>query len=304
LCDLELLLLASLVNLFHAGGTVAERVIYSVAVFCFGAAAGSFLNVVVYRLPRGKSLIWPPSHCQHCFHELSITHEFVPILGWVLVRGQCRYCGEPVSFWYPLVELLTACFVLASYWYLVGYQDRPVAHFIVWTALALAIVAAGLVDLRYFIIPDAITKSGMVLAPVVSFLVPTIHPAFGWPQGIRLQALVGSLVGMAAGAGFIYLVGVMGKVVFGREAMGFGDVKFLGMIGGFLGWQAIVWTFIIGSIVGLVFVIVGVVRTEKGALPYAPWLGLGAILFMIWQAPLVRQLEQFGSSVRWVFWPD
>jgi leader peptidase (prepilin peptidase)/N-methyltransferase len=283
---------------------VVQQVVYLLAIFCFGAAVGSFLNVVVYRLPRGKSLLWPPSHCPRCQHQLSMVRENVPILGWFLVRGRCRYCGEPVSFWYPVVEFLTACFVVASYVYLVLYQGRSPGHFAVWTGLALAILAAGMIDLKTYLIPDAITKLGMAMAPVVSFLVPSIHPALGWPANERLQAVASSLVGLAAGAGFVYVVGVLGKLIFGREAMGFGDVKFVGMIGGFLGWQAIVWTFIIGSILGLVFVLVGLVRTEKGALPFAPSLGLGAIAFMVWQRPLVQQLTQFGTSLRWVFWPD
>jgi leader peptidase (prepilin peptidase)/N-methyltransferase len=283
---------------------VVQRVVYLLVIFCFGAAVGSFLNVVMYRLPRGKSLIWPPSHCPRCQHQLSMVRENIPILGWFLVRGKCRYCSEPVSFWYAVVEFATACFVVASYLYLVGYQGRSLGHFAVWTGLALAIVAAGVIDLQTYLIPDAITKLGMVLAPVVSFLVPSIHPALGWPANERLQGVASSLVGLAAGAGFVYAVGVLGKLIFGREAMGFGDVKFVGMIGGFLGWQAIVWTFIIGSILGLVFVLVGLIRTEKGALPFAPSLGLGAIAFMVWQRPLVHQLTQFGASLRWVFWPD
>ena len=75
---------------------MAQQIVYSVIVFCFGASIGSFLNVVVYRLPRGKSLIWPPSHCPHCQHELSMARDNIPILGWFVVRGKCRYCGEPV----------------------------------------------------------------------------------------------------------------------------------------------------------------------------------------------------------------
>lgn len=285
-----------------------QQVIYVVAIFCFGAAVGSFLNVVVYRLPRGKSLIWPPSHCPRCQHELSMLRDNIPIVGWFLVRGRCRYCGEPVSLRYPLVEFLTACFAVASYWYLVLYQGRPVGQFVVWTGLALAIVAAGLIDLECYLIPDLITKTGMVLAPLAALLVPkmmpAVHPALVWAEHERLQALLGSGVGLAAGAGLVYLVGVFGKVVFGREAMGFGDVKFVGMIGAFLGWQAIVWTFIIGSMLGLAFVVVGFIRPDKGALPFAPSLGLGAIAFMIWQEPLVRMLVQFGSALQWVFHPD
>jgi len=283
---------------------VAQQIVYSVFVFCFGATIGSFLNVVVYRLPRGKSLIWPPSHCPHCQHELSMTRDNIPILGWFLVRGKCRYCGQAIPFRYSLVEFLTAAFVLAAYWYLVRYKGYTVGHYVVWTGLALAIAAAGLIDLRYYIIPDAITKLGMAVAPVAVLLVPrmmpAVHPWLVWDGHPRLQALLGSGVGLVAGAGLVYLVGVFGKLVFGREAMGFGDVKFVGMIGAFLGWQAIIWTFIIGSILGLVFVIVGAVRTEKGALPFAPSLGLGAIAFMIWQQPLVRMLEQFGGAFRWV----
>jgi len=280
---------------------VVSQILYSVFIFCFGATVGSFLNVVIYRMPRGKSLIWPGSHCPKCYHELSmVTGENIPILGWFIIGGKCRHCGEPVSFRYPLVELLTACFAVGSYWFLVRYQGRPVGVFVVWSGLALAIVAAGVIDLRSYIIPDAITKTGMLMAPIVSVLIPSIHPALGWPQDMaRIDALLSSVIGMAAGSGFVYLAGVLGKVIFGREAMGFGDVKFVGMIGGFLGWQAIVWTFIIGSILGLVFVIVGAVKTERGALPFAPSLGLGAIAFMVWQQPLVKMLYDFGVSARW-----
>ena len=280
---------------------MAQQIVYSVFVFCFGAAIGSFLNVVVYRLPRGKSLIWPPSHCPHCQHELSMARDNIPIVGWFVVGGKCRYCGEPIPFRYSVVEFLTAAFVLASYWYLVWHKGHTVGHYVVWTGLALAIVAAGLIDLRYYIIPDVITKVGMWTAPVVSLLVPTIHWSLGWPKGhVHVQAFMSSLVGLAAGAGFVYLVGVVGKVIFGRDAMGFGDVKFVGMIGGFLGWQAIIWTFIIGSILGLASVVVGFTRPDRGELPFAPWLGLGAIAFMIWREPLVGMLEQFGGAFRWV----
>jgi leader peptidase (prepilin peptidase)/N-methyltransferase len=228
-----------------------------------------------------------------------VTGENIPILGWFLVGGKCRHCGEPISFRYPLVEFLTAAFCVGAYWYLAVWQGRPASVFVAWTGLALAILAAGIIDLKFYIIPDAITKTGMVLAPVVSVLVPGMYVWSAKMEVTWTEAFLQSVIGMAAGAGFVYLVGVLGKLVFGREAMGFGDVKFVGMIGGFLGWPAIIWTFIIGSILGLVFVIVGAVKTERGALPFAPSLGLGAIAFMIWQQPLVQLLFQFGDSAGW-----
>ncbi len=291
-----------------------QQIVYSVVVFCFGAALGSFLNVVVYRLPRGKSLIWPPSHCPKCYHELSMASENVPIIGWFMVRGKCRYCGEPLSFRYPLVEFLTACLVLASYLYLVRYHGRPLGQFIVWTGLALALVACALTDLSGWMVPDVITKPGLALAPVACLLVPTmmppIHSALEWPEHQRLQALAGCAVGMAVGAGFLYLAGILGKRIFGREAMGLGDVKLLGMVGGYLGWQGFLYTFIIGSMVALALTLIGTVgklemlRSQRGEVKYVPGLALGAIAFMVWQEPLVNQLVQFSSAFRWVVWPD
>jgi leader peptidase (prepilin peptidase)/N-methyltransferase len=223
-----------------------------------GALFGSFVNVVAYRLPRKESLLTPASHCPKCGTPVK-PYDNIPILSWLLLRGHCRSCSEPISPRYPLIEALTAalCFGAA----LAGSSTAEIALGIV---LILLVVPAALIDFEYRIIPNAITGLGTVLALVIgTALDPSGEPA-------RLIA--------GAGAGGFLLLAALAY----PAGMGMGDVKLAGMMGLFLGAAvapAIAVALVSGVIVGAVIIArVGQEVGRKTAVPFGPFLALGAIV--------------------------
>ena len=181
---------------------------WSMVFFVFGAIVGSFLNVCIYRLPLGQSIVSPPSHCPHCKYSIP-WYLNIPLVTWLYLGGKCRNCGAPITIRYFLVELLTAV-TFMSCWLAFGRQS-------VWLALVCALFLAGLIvatfiDFEHFIIPDEITVGGMVAGFVCSFVlaVPQGQAALG-------AALRQSLLGMAVGAGLIYFILRVGKLLFGRQ---------------------------------------------------------------------------------------
>ena len=181
--------------------------------FLFGAAAGSFLNVVIWRLPTDRSILWPGSHCPHCFRPIQ-WYWNLPIIGWFVLRGRGRCCGEPISPRYWIIELVTALLFVGVYaadflWQVrrfepAGAANSLAAHWPIFLAhlyLFAALLAASVIDLDHKVIPSAITTPGMVLGVAVSALVPqtqpsTLSPLAGWPP---LAGLADSLIGLAAG---------------------------------------------------------------------------------------------------------
>src|ERR1019366_1967839 len=180
---------------------------WSMVFFVFGSMIGSFLNVCIHRLPLGQSIVSPPSHCPHCKYSIP-WYLNVPLVTWLYLRGKCRNCGAPISIRYFLVELLTAM-TFMSCWLAFGTQSA-------WLALVYAVFLAGLItatfiDFEHFIIPDEITVGGMVLGFVCSFLLPSLHGG-GVSNSLRQSAF-----GIVAGAGIIYSILRLGKLLFGRQ---------------------------------------------------------------------------------------
>jgi len=181
---------------------------WSVVLFIFVCIVGSFLNVCIHRLPLGQSVVSPPSHCPHCKYSIP-WYLNIPLITWVYLGGKCRNCGAPISVRYFLVELLTGIMFLGCW---VSF-----AHTSIWQALIYSLFLAGLlvatfIDFEHFIIPDEITIGGMIAGFVCSFLVPSLHGATS-----LTSAMKGSLLGMAVGAGLIYAILRLGKLVFGRH---------------------------------------------------------------------------------------
>ncbi len=176
--------------------------------FVLGCMVGSFLNVCIHRMPLGQSIVSPPSHCPHCKYSIP-WYLNIPVITWLYLRGKCRNCGAPISPRYLLVEVLTGGLFLAC-WLAFGRDSAALA--IVYTLFLAGLIAASFIDFEHFIIPDEITIGGMVAGFICSFLVPALH---------RGTTLVGSLreslLGMAVGAGLIYSVLRMGKLLFGRQ---------------------------------------------------------------------------------------
>jgi leader peptidase (prepilin peptidase)/N-methyltransferase len=195
--------------------------LWTLVFFVFGAIVGSFLNVCIYRMPRGVSVISPPSHCPHCGYSIP-WYLNVPLLTWLYLGGKCANCHASISIRYFLVELLTACLFLAS-WLAFGPQSA-------WLALAYCVLLAGFIvatfiDFEHFIIPDEITIGGMVAGFLFSAIVPVLHA--DWPAGgtpATTAALKRSGIGMIVGGGVVYAILRLGKLLFGRHKFRFEDV--------------------------------------------------------------------------------
>ena len=238
-------------------------------VFFLGLAWGSFMNVCIYRLPESQSIVSPPSHCPRCRHPIR-WYDNMPLVSFVLLKGKCRDCKAAISWRYPLVELLVGAMALIALWKW-GWTAYALAGFLILSSA----VAVALIDFKYQIIPDEISLTGIVLGVVFSIFFPL------WQGGAsRLEGFWGSLIGLLAGGGFLYVAGTLGEWVFKKEAMGGGDVKLMAAVGAFLGWKVVLVTIFVGSFFGAG---VGIfLRVLKGQerIPFGPYLVLGTITYL------------------------
>ncbi|MGA2174254.1 MAG: prepilin peptidase [Verrucomicrobiota bacterium] len=192
---------------------------WTLCFFVFGAVAGSFLNVCICRLPRGESVVRPPSHCPHCGYTIP-WHLNIPLVTWLWLRARCAHCGREISVRYFLVELLTAT-VFASCWLRFGHASAGLAA--VYCLFIAGLIAAAFIDLEHFIIPDEITIGGMVAGGLLALLVPATHLRFPFllPARTPVAGMRESLLGMAVGAALIYAILRLGKLLFGRYKLHF-----------------------------------------------------------------------------------
>lgn len=273
-------------------------------VFALGLVTGSFLNVCIYRLPTGDFFSNSRSFCPHCRNQIE-WYDNVPLLSWLILRARCRSCGKPISPVYPLVELISGLVFAGFYWHFLMNGMHP-GVYVVYLVVALALVVSTFIDLKLRIIPNEITVGGVYLAPIASFIVPQLHdgpfllshvvpagslPAWAMTRGDAVTACIFSIL---VGGGTIYLLGVVGKVLFKKEAMGGGDVKLMGMLGGLLGWKMVLATFFIAPFIAIPFGLVSMARTKDHHIPYGPFLSAAAVAVMIWKAPM------FELFVWWV----
>lgn len=183
---------------------------WSVVMFVLGSIVGSFLNVVIYRLPLGKSIIHPPSHCPHCGYSIP-WYLNIPLVTWVYLRGRCRHCDAPISVRYFLVELLTAMLFLNA-WLHYGFRWPAVA--LIYSGLLSLLIAATFIDFEHFIIPDEITIGGAAIGFIISIIVPILHNGNSIADGMGA-----SLLGIGFGAGIVYFILRVGKIFFGRQTI-------------------------------------------------------------------------------------
>src|SRR5262245_28822667 len=179
---------------------------WSVTVFVFGCMVGSFLNVCIHRLPLGQSIVSPPSHCPHCKYSIP-WYLNIPLVTWLYLGGKCRNCGAAISARYFLVELLTATLFLGC-WLKFGAKSPGLA--LVYSLLIAGFIAATFIDFEHFIIPDEITIGGMAAGFLCSIFVPSLHGTTS-----LIGAIKQSLLGMAIGAGIVYTILRVGKLMFG-----------------------------------------------------------------------------------------
>jgi leader peptidase (prepilin peptidase)/N-methyltransferase len=241
--------------------TEAGLALEATYVTLLGLMLGSFMNVCIYRLPRGLSPVRPRSGCPNCGHMLA-WYENVPVVSYLVLRGRCRECRAAISPMYPIIEALTGAVFLSGYlWY------GPSALLIVRLAFAWAMIALFVIDYQHQILPNVITIPGIVIGILANFLAGP-----GW---------IASIIGAAVGAGSLYAIAEIYYRIRHEEGLGMGDVKMLGMIGAFLGWKLVLLTLVIssflGSIVG-VFVLVSRKESLKYAMPFGTFLAVGAVV--------------------------
>ncbi len=234
--------------------------------FLFGAIVGSFLNVVIVRLPQEKSIAMPASHCQTC-GEIIRFFDNIPILSFLMLRGRCRHCGTRISFRYPLVEFITACLCTGMY---VKWGVTPAAG--VFFVFCSAMVAVFWIDLDHMIIPDAISLPGMavgLLAAILGFI-----PDLDWKL---------SVVGLVLGGAILYVPAVIYKKIRGIEGLGGGDIKLLAMMGAFTGPYGVIFILFLSSLIGSLAALIGMGFRRNGAatpIPFGPFLTASALVYV------------------------
>ena len=241
-----------------------------------GLCIGSFLNVVIYRLPLGKSIVSPPSKCRNCNYQLR-AYDNVPVLSWLFLRGRCRKCGTPVSMQYPIVELITGALFVLVVW--LTPMGPLVASRLILVCILIALFG---IDLEHQILPNSITLPGIAIGVLFSLIVA---------PGIK-DALIGVLIG----GGILYAIAGAYYLWRREEGMGMGDVKMLAMIGAFLGWKAVLVTLVLASFSGA-FIGLGMMAVQRGgmkyALPFGTFLALGSLAAMFVGEPLVTWYAGF-----------
>ena len=227
----------------YAAFTASFPWFFPLVAFLFGACIGSFLNVCIYRIPARQSVITPGSHCA-CGAPIK-WHDNIPILSWFLLRGRARCCGRRFSFRYPFVEMLTAALFLAC------WQLFPPAKALCGMLLCSTLICATFIDLDHMVIPDAFTLWLGVSGVLLSCALPSLH---GRQHELfiiaSLRSGIDSVVGLLVGSGLVLWIALLAEEVLKKEAMGFGDVKFVGAIGAFIGWQGAVSAVFGGAIIG------------------------------------------------------
>jgi leader peptidase (prepilin peptidase)/N-methyltransferase len=243
----------------------------SIIAFVFGACIGSFLNVCIYRIPVGLSIVHPGSSCPRCRKTIPF-YDNIPILSYLLLMGKCRACQAHIALRYPFVELLGGWFALTSV-HAFGLTLHGVVIFIFIATL----IVVTFIDLDHRIIPDVISLPGIPIFFLASLVVPTVS----WQS---------SAIGILIGGGSLFTVAWAYQLITRREGMGGGDIKLLAMIGAMIGWQGIVFTIFAASAIGTVIGIMAMCQSDKGmklAIPFGPFLSLGAVIYIFFGDRLI-----------------
>ncbi|MBO5647454.1 MAG: prepilin peptidase [Kiritimatiellae bacterium] len=265
------------------------RGVFEAFAFALGACIASFLNVVIWRVPRGESVCAPPSHCPKCGSPIPWWCN-LPIVSWIVLRGRCRSCREGISFRYPLVEFIGGVLFLAAFWRY-GYF-APLA----WVWIALMIVGS-FIDFDHMLLPDFVTVGGMIYGAIVSVAFWAVKAFTPYhfhnfaAQNFEIPVLH-SILGLLLGFGLLWLVMFFGTIAFKREAMGLGDVFLMGAVGAIFGPVAGVATLILsalyGSVIGTVMIALNKTRLGKyTSIPFGPYICLGCLTWMFYGPEMV-----------------
>lgn len=254
----------------------------SLFILLAGACVGSFLNVCIYRLPAGLSIVHPPSACPQCNQPIRF-YDNIPVLSYILLRGHCRFCAAAIAMRYPLVELITGLAALAVFLKYGLSAATPIYFFFIAVLIVITFI-----DIDHQIIPDILSLPG----------IPIFFVAGLWVAETTWRA---ALIGIVAGAGSLLLVALIYRLVTGKDGMGMGDVKLLAMIGALIGWQGVIFTIFFSSVIGTLIGLLLMVRsggTLKTKLPFGPFLALGAVAYIFYGPELIDAYLGLTGSFR------
>jgi len=242
-----------------------------ILIFILGLIIGSFSNVCIYRIPKNESIIYPASHCPNCRSNIS-PKDNIPILSYILLKGRCRNCKSKISIQYPIVEFLTGLIYLIIY-LIYGLSIQTLIYII----LSSVLIIIAFIDFNEQIVPDVISLPGIVIGFVLSFFVPYI-------------SFINSALGVVVGGGIILIIGLVGSVIFKKEAMGGGDVKLAAMIGAFLGWRYIIISlflgFFLGALAGILLILLKI-KSREDVIPFGPFIVLGSLITLLWGEKII-----------------
>ncbi len=266
-----------------------------ILVFILGLVLGSFANVCIYRMPRDLSVVKPNSHCTNC-NKFIKWYDNIPVISYIILRGKCRNCGSKISLIYPAVELICGLLFLSMY-FLFGftYILAPFCLFV------FSLLVITVIDFDFQIIPDEISFFLIILGLLISFLNPVLGDTVS-------QRILNSFLGFLTGGGSLLIVAVIGKWIFGKDAMGGGDIKIMAGVGAFIGWDKVLFAIFIacflGSIVGI-FMMLSKKIGKRQEIPFGPYLAISsfAVLFLPPPAILMNYIFMLEENllVKYVF---
>ncbi len=276
----------------------------AVLVFVFGCAVGSFLNVCIWRIPRGMSITKPRrSLCPRCKSSIR-SLDNIPLLSFLVLRGRCRDCGAPISWRYPVVECLTGLLFAALYLLQGTRQEGAAGQVIVMGLLIALLVVASAVDIDFLIIPDEVSAFGLLGGLLAGLLLPEMHVGSEPYHTFRsltgahhLDGLIGSAVGAMSGGALVLVFAMIGALIFRKQAIGFGDVKLMAMVGAFVGWKVVVLAFFVSPFFGLLYGLPLLFLKGQHVMPFGPFLSGGAVLVILFRSAACHHLNQYLQMI-------
>lgn len=242
--------------------------------FGLGMIIGSFLNVCICRLPNDESIVFPASHCPKCKTPIK-WYDNIPVISWLILRGKCRSCKQPISIQYPIVELFTGVITMLFYahW----------SHYWPWLLVALpalyTMIVMSVIDFKTMMISDLFS----IILVVLGLLGSSVNPCFADYAYTWLGCLGQSVLGIAVGAGSLWALAVIGKIIYKKDAVGEGDIILMGAIGALCGWRGVFTSVMMAAFFGTVYGLSLIVMKKAGkgsAMAFGPFLALGAAINM------------------------
>ncbi len=268
------------------------RLVNAAIVLVLGCAIGSFLNVVIYRVPADLSLWWPPSRCPKCLHELGVT-ENIPVFGWLRLGGRCAHCRTPISARYPIIEAVTGAIFLAAFY--LSAETWSIALVSQWVMLAW-LLALAMIDIDTMTLPNPLTQWGVAMGLGFNVAIAWQASVASGATSLAAQlaaggaAMFASVLGAMVGLWGLDTLRLLGSIAFGKEAMGAGDSKLMAGVGAWLGWPLALLTVFVACAIGAVLGSVAIALkwvTRSQPIPFGPFLAIGAAIALIWGQAMI-----------------